>query len=51
MVAGGEEHSLLATFAGELPTGWRPLGRVEAGEGVTLDGVPQAPRGWDHFRR
>ncbi|MGO4340727.1 thiamine-phosphate kinase [Pedococcus sp. 2YAF34] len=49
VLAGGEEHSLLATFAGELPTGWRPLGRVEEGEGVTLDGVPQAPRGWDHF--
>ena len=49
VLAGGEEHSLLATFAGELPAGWRALGRVEAGEGVTLDGVPQQPRGWDHF--
>lgn len=48
-LAGGEEHSLLATFAGELPPGWRPLGRVEEGEGVTLDDVAQAPRGWDHF--
>ncbi len=49
VLAGGEEHSLLATFAGELPPGWRALGRVEEGEGVTLDGVPQQPRGWDHF--
>ena len=49
VLAGGEEHSLLATFAGELPPGWRALGRVEAGEGVTLDGEPQQPRGWDHF--
>lgn len=49
VLAGGEEHSLLATFAAELPSGWRSLGRVEAGEGVTLDGVGQEPRGWDHF--
>jgi len=51
VLAGGEEHSLLATFAAAagLPAGWRPLGRVEEGEGVTLDGSPQAPRGWDHF--
>ncbi|KQZ88924.1 thiamine-monophosphate kinase [Phycicoccus sp. Root563] len=49
VLAGGEEHSLLATFAGPLPGGWRPLGRVEEGEGVTLDRVSQQPRGWDHF--
>ena len=49
VLAGGEEHSLLATFPGEPPQGWWPVGRVEAGEGVTLDGEPQEPRGWDHF--
>ncbi len=49
VLAGGEEHSLLATFAGELPMGWRALGRVEPGEGITLDDVPQTARGWDHF--
>ena len=49
VLAGGEEHSLLATFGGPLPAGWRALGRVEEGEGVTLDGVAQSPRGWDHF--
>lgn len=49
VLAGGEEHSLLATFAGDLPEGWRALGRVEHGDGVTLDGVAQQPRGWDHF--
>ncbi|MFC8503189.1 thiamine-phosphate kinase [Pedococcus sp. NPDC057267] len=49
VLAGGEEHSLLATFRGELPAGWRALGRVDEGEGVTLDGEPQQPRGWDHF--
>ena len=50
LLAGGEEHSLLATFAGDVPDGWRIIGVVEAGEGVTLDGVVQQPRGWDHFR-
>jgi thiamine-monophosphate kinase len=50
VLAGGEEHSLLATFAGEVPDGWRTIGEVVAGEGVTLEGVVQQPRGWDHFR-
>lgn len=49
VLTGGEEHSLLATFAGTAPDGWRTIGEVEAGVGVTLEGVPQAPRGWDHF--
>ncbi len=51
VLAGGEEHSLLATFpAGRLPEGWRRIGVAAAGEGVTLDGRAQEPRGWDHFR-
>jgi thiamine-monophosphate kinase len=51
LLAGGEEHSLLATFGGDVPDGWRTIGVVEPGEGVTLDGVPQQPRGWDHFEK
>jgi len=51
LLAGGEEHSLLATFPRDVPDGWRTIGVVEAGEGVTLDGAPQTARGWDHFRR
>ena len=50
VLAGGEEHSLLATFAGDVPDGWRTIGLVEAGAGVTLDGAVQQARGWDHFR-
>jgi thiamine-monophosphate kinase len=56
VLAGGEEHSLLATFpAGELPPGWRVIGRareVAAGEhaGVLVDGSSVAHTGWDHFR-
>jgi thiamine-monophosphate kinase len=49
VLTGGEEHSLLATFRGTVPDGWRTIGVVEAGVGVTLEGVPQAARGWDHF--
>jgi len=49
VLAGGEEHSLLATFSADPPQGWRPIGRVRAGSGVTLGGEVQEPRGWDHF--
>lgn len=49
VLAGGEEHSLLATFPGDLPAGWRRLGLVVEGAGVTLDGQAQTVRGWDHF--
>jgi thiamine-monophosphate kinase len=51
VLAGGEEHSLLATFppGRPLPHGFRPVGRVVTGSGVALDGIPQRSRGWDHF--
>jgi len=64
VLGGGEEHSLLGCFPGPEqaaagpeqagpPEGWVAIGRVEpaaGGEpGVTLDGEPMAPRGWDHF--
>jgi thiamine-monophosphate kinase len=49
---GGEDHALVATFPGELPPGWRPIGRVaDAGDGlVTVDGAPWAGHaGWQSF--
>jgi len=49
---GGEDHSLLATFpaGAELPGGFRPIGRVVAGEGVLVDGAPYSARGgWDPY--
>lgn len=46
---GGEDHALVATIAADPPPGCRVVGRVVAGEGVTLDGVPVVG-GWDHFR-
>ncbi|HEU4999097.1 MAG TPA: thiamine-phosphate kinase [Lapillicoccus sp.] len=51
VLGGGEEHSLLATFPASrsVPDGFRVLGRVVEGKGVSLDGAPQQPRGWDHF--
>jgi len=52
--AGGEDHALVATFPDDtpLPEGWRRIGYVVPGSGVTIDGVaPSFPTGWDHFRR
>ncbi|QNO38155.1 thiamine-phosphate kinase [Protaetiibacter sp. SSC-01] len=52
-LTGGEDHALLATFPGDavLPSGFRPIGRVRAGEpGVRVDGRPFDPRGgWDPY--
>lgn len=55
VLGGGEEHSLVATFApGEAPRGgpapWRVIGRVVEGSPVvTLDGRSLPESGWDHF--
>ncbi len=49
VLAGGEDHALVATFGAHLPPGWRRIGSVSEGEGVTVDGEPFAG-GHDHFR-
>ena len=51
VLGGGEEHSLLATFPSvdSVPHGFRVIGRIREGAGVTVDGELQQPRGWDHF--
>lgn len=49
---GGEDHALLATFpaGAELPGGFRAIGSVVPGSGVTLDGEPIEQRGgWDPY--
>jgi thiamine-monophosphate kinase len=47
---GGEDHSLLATFGGPLPKGFREIGRIVEGAGVLVDGVAYDARGgWDPF--
>jgi thiamine-monophosphate kinase len=52
VLTGGDDHALLATFpAGvALPEGWRAIGAVAEGEGVSVDGAPyDGPAGWSHF--
>jgi thiamine-monophosphate kinase len=51
-LTGGEDHSLAATFPASrsLPSRWRVIGSVRAGNGVTVDGAPYSgPGGWEHF--
>ncbi len=43
----GEDYELLFTSKQELPH--RRIGRITAGSGVTLNGQPVAPKGYDHF--
>lgn len=52
VLGGGEDHPLLATFAeaAAVPEGWRVIGSVTEGSGVTVDGSPyDGPSGWSHF--
>lgn len=63
VLAGGEEHELLATFADadQVPPGWLTLGRVTSASpqeqdqptipAVRLAGEPLLNQGWDHFER
>ena len=52
LLAGGEDHALAATFPPDvdLPMAWSVVGRVEAGEGVLVNGAEWAgPGGWRTF--
>jgi thiamine-monophosphate kinase len=50
ILGGGDDHPLLATFAGPVPDGWLEIGSVAEGSGVTVDGAPyDGPTGWSHF--
>ncbi len=54
LLAGGDDHALVATFpdGAALPDGWRRVGSVSRGEGITVDGQPwEGAVGWDHFAR
>jgi thiamine monophosphate kinase len=48
VLTGGEDHALVATLPGSPPPGCRVVGRVVAGEGVTVDGRA-VEGGWEHF--
>jgi thiamine-monophosphate kinase len=53
ILAGGDDHALAATFPPEvsLPAGFRIVGSVHEGTGVTVDRKPwEGGTGWDHFR-
>ena len=53
ILAGGDDHALAATFppGRRAAAGFRVVGRVHEGTGVTVDGRPwQGGTGWDHFR-
>ena len=53
ILTGGDDNALVATFPVEvpLPEPWRVVGRVSAGEGVTVDGEPyEGDPGHAHFR-
>lgn len=53
VLTGGEDHALAATFPPDvlLSAEWTVVGRVSAGQGVTVDGATRSgATGWDHFR-
>ncbi|MDH6197235.1 thiamine-monophosphate kinase [Mycobacterium frederiksbergense] len=51
VLSGGEDHALVATFPGALPSGWRAIGSVLDGPaGVLVDGAEWAgSTGWQSF--
>ena len=52
VLAGGDDHALLATFPDvvSVPAGWQVVGEVREGAGVTVDGAEhEGATGWTHF--
>ncbi|WP_274520125.1 thiamine-phosphate kinase [Mycobacterium celatum] len=51
VLGGGEDHALVAAFAGPVPDGWRVIGRVLDGPArVLVDGAEwQGYAGWESF--
>ncbi|GAB2923128.1 thiamine-phosphate kinase [Rhodococcus aerolatus] len=53
VLTGGEDHGMLATFpaGAALPSGFRAVGTVRTGHGVSVDGEPwsAADAGWTSF--
>ncbi|WP_156688731.1 thiamine-phosphate kinase [Mycobacterium sp. Marseille-P9652] len=51
VLGGGEDHALVASFAGPAPAGWRPVGRVVDGPArVLVDGDEwNGYAGWESF--
>jgi thiamine-monophosphate kinase len=53
VLGGGEDHALVACFAGPVPAGWRVIGRVLDGPArVLVDGAEwRGYAGWQSFER
>jgi thiamine-monophosphate kinase len=53
VLSGGEDHALVAAFAGPVPAGWRVIGRVLEGPArVLVDGAEwHGYAGWQSFSR
>lgn len=50
VLGGGEDHTILATTPGNIPSGFRRIGTVQRGSGVTVGGEEPAYRsGWLSF--
>lgn len=50
VLTGGEDHTLLATTAGDAPSGFRTIGQVTRSDEVTVDGeAPKYDTGWVSF--
>ncbi|WKD57768.1 Thiamine-monophosphate kinase [Corynebacterium capitovis DSM 44611] len=50
VLGGGEDHTLLATIEGDAPIGFRTIGVVRRGAGVTVGGsTPRYTAGWESF--
>lgn len=52
ILGGGEDHGFLAAFppGTPLPAGFRAVGQVLEGGGVTVGGAVPRTTGWDHFK-
>ncbi len=50
VLAGGEDHTLIGTTAKQAPSGFREIGTVSRGSGVTVGGKrPRYAEGWAGF--
>src|SRR5690606_18868827 len=52
VLTGGDDHPLAATYDPQkpLPQGWRRIGTVVEGTGVTVDGAAYESAGYEHYR-
>ncbi|KQB86437.1 thiamine-phosphate kinase [Corynebacterium lowii] len=50
VLSGGEDHTIVATTGGDVPSGFRSIGVVQRGSGVSVGGaIPTYQEGWLSF--